>query len=138
MSRENNGERRIRRTSVVLIETDFFSSPFQMSIFGDGYDGYIPYLERLMSEMILEENLENLEPEELKIDENRKLDIISRKCTAQEISKECSICLEKIKKDDNVSTIDCAHTFHYNCIMEWGKYKSECPLCRTNIPILEI
>jgi hypothetical protein len=91
-----------------------------------------------MVEINLEEIPENVESEELKIDENKRLDIISRKCTVQEISKECSICLEKIKKDDNVTTIDCAHTFHYNCIMEWGKYKSECPLCRTNIPILEI
>jgi hypothetical protein len=66
------------------------------------------------------------------------LDIQSHKCTVSEISKECAVCLEKIKEGDTLTTIDCAHTFHYSCITEWGKYKQECPLCRTPIPILEV
>ena len=65
-----------------------------------------------------------------------KIDIVERKCSAVEVSKECGVCLEKFKEGDMVSTIDCFHTFHYSCIDEWGKYKQECPLCRYPIPTL--
>lgn len=94
------------------------------SIFGD-----IPYLHGLM---------DDIESEELKRDASVKLDIARRKCSASDISKECSVCLEKIRDGDNLGTIDCMHTFHYSCINEWGKYKQECPLCRNRIPILEV
>lgn len=100
--------------------------------FGDGQGFYpdIPYLLHAMN---------IIEPENFRHKNgNIVLDIHSHKCTVSEIAKECAVCLEKIKEGDMVSTIDCAHTFHYSCITEWGKYKQECPLCRTPIPILEV
>jgi Ring finger domain len=100
-------------------------------VFGDGFYSDIPYLLQAMT---------IIEPENFSFtnkNANVVLDIHSRKCTASEIGKECAVCLEKIKEGDAVATINCAHTFHSNCITEWGKYKQECPLCRSRIPILE-
>jgi hypothetical protein len=64
------------------------------------------------------------------------LDIYKSICTKP--IAECSVCLEKIRIGESMSTLDCAHTFHNNCINEWGSYKQECPLCRNPIPILEV
>lgn len=47
----------------------------------------------------------------------------------------CSICLEKIKKNDSIGVLSCGHFFHYDCINEWGKYKATCPLCLKKIPL---
>ena len=51
-------------------------------------------------------------------------------------SKECAICIEDFKDDDKVIVIDCNHIFHTNCITEWSYYKTDCPVCRTKIPIV--
>lgn len=45
----------------------------------------------------------------------------------------CSICLDKYDNSDNVSKLECKHVFHNKCILEWGKYKPECPNCRKSI-----
>lgn len=47
----------------------------------------------------------------------------------------CSICLEKINKNDSIGVLSCEHFFHYDCINEWGKYKATCPLCKKKIPL---
>jgi len=50
----------------------------------------------------------------------------------------CSVCINDFKKDDIVSLLtNCKHVFHTECIIEWGKYKQECPLCRSILPILK-
>jgi hypothetical protein len=112
--------------------TGYSTLQFPVSdVFGDGFYSDIPYLLQAMT---------IIEPENFSFtnkNANIVLDVHSRKCTQSEISKECAVCLEKIKEGDVVATIQCAHTFHYPCITEWGKYKQECPLCRTRIPILE-
>ena len=45
--------------------------------------------------------------------------------------EECSICLEKLKKE--IAHTTCNHFFHYRCIGEWiDKNKSNpvyCPIC---------
>jgi hypothetical protein len=50
-------------------------------------------------------------------------------------NSECSICKEEFKENEEVSMIDCKHIFHNNCIEEWGKFKSDCPLCRKQISL---
>lgn len=97
--------------------------------FGDGFYSDIPYLLQAMT-IIEPENFTHKNTEIV-------LDIRNRKCNKSDIGKECAVCLEKVKEGDILTTIDCAHSFHYSCITEWGKYKQECPLCRTRIPILE-
>jgi len=46
----------------------------------------------------------------------------------QQIVDECPICFEDINDIKNV-TLQCTHRFHVDCIDEWKKMKSECPLC---------
>ena len=43
----------------------------------------------------------------------------------------CSICLSEL--GDNDYTLECNHTFHTKCIVEWfRKSKGNCPLCNDN------
>ncbi len=48
-------------------------------------------------------------------------------------TKDCGICLCDFEQNDMVSKLKCDHVFHNECIVEWGKYKSECPKCKSNI-----
>jgi hypothetical protein len=67
-----------------------------------------------------------------------QLDLKKHTCRSFEVDNECSICSNKYCLGETLTTLDsCNHTFHFSCIDEWGKYKSECPLCRKEIPILE-
>lgn len=51
---------------------------------------------------------------------------------------ECSICKENFKLLQTVSFLPfCNHVFHKNCLKQWVTYKQTCPLCRSEIPILE-
>lgn len=47
--------------------------------------------------------------------------------------KECPICLEKLKDGDEVISLPCAHTFHFQCITSWLSEHDTCPLCRNPI-----
>ena len=46
----------------------------------------------------------------------------------------CSICLNLIGNSNDVHTLDCGHTFHTRCILNWFRSSnvsgSPCPLCR--------
>lgn len=67
-----------------------------------------------------------------------QLDIEKHFCRSSEISQPCGICQDNFSIEEELSTLEeCSHTFHYNCIDEWGKYKPECPLCRTQIKTLD-
>ena len=84
----------------------------------------------IVYETVLIESLENYENAK-KPDQILKIDFTPFK----DGDKECSICMEKFKKDDMVTDIKCKHIFHKDCIMEWGKYKNECPNCRDKLPL---
>ena len=55
------------------------------------------------------------------------------------LSDNCSICLENYLKNDKIIKLDCDHIFHKKCLKKWFKIlidKSEdlnCPLCRNNL-----
>lgn len=50
----------------------------------------------------------------------------------------CSICLEKIKKEDEFINNECCNnTFHTTCLEEWYKVKENCPLCRSSNEIIK-
>ena len=53
----------------------------------------------------------------------------------QDKDEKCTICLELYKPDDQLTYPDCGHRFHYDCLHTWAKYKTECPLCRCEIPV---
>ena len=45
-------------------------------------------------------------------------------------NKCCTICIVDFENDDMISITNCNHIYHTDCIKEWGKYKTECPVCR--------
>jgi hypothetical protein len=42
----------------------------------------------------------------------------------------CPICLLQIAKEDRSFAGTCYHTFCFECLLEWSKIKSSCPLCK--------
>jgi hypothetical protein len=50
-------------------------------------------------------------------------------------SIKCSICLDSINESFYKQKC-CSNYFHHNCLKEWFKYKSICPLCRSEPTIL--
>ena len=50
------------------------------------------------------------------------------------IELECSICLEKMDKGNDIVSLDiCDHIYHEKCIREWLNKSRICPLCRSNV-----
>lgn len=45
----------------------------------------------------------------------------------------CAICTEDFIGTDDISKVKCNHVFHTKCIVEWGHYKCECPICRQSL-----
>lgn len=44
---------------------------------------------------------------------------------------DCCICLQNIgSKNPACKTTSCGHTFHVDCLLEWRKRSSSCPICR--------
>ena len=54
-------------------------------------------------------------------------------CCRHKSKKECSICMEAIKKTGNC-VLDCGHEFHLECLFELYRqsqnFANKCPLCR--------
>lgn len=46
----------------------------------------------------------------------------------------CCICLDsmEIDKKKTLSSMECEHTFHTECLLEWLKIKGICPICRVD------
>lgn len=51
----------------------------------------------------------------------------------EEKNKECSICISDFTNESIISITKCNHVFHTDCIKEWYKYKTDCPICREKI-----
>ena len=68
---------------------------------------------------------------------NKEIKILSQRfCSINNLYDEntCRICLCEFENDDVLSKTDiCNHIFHNTCIIEWGYYKTTCPICRTEI-----
>ena len=45
----------------------------------------------------------------------------------------CCICLSDFDENEEIGITDCFHVFHYCCLIDWGKYKTSCPLCLEKI-----
>ncbi|KAF7457768.1 zinc-finger domain-containing protein [Cryptosporidium felis] len=45
----------------------------------------------------------------------------------------CVICLNNIYEEDLIRTLPCKHIYHFKCIDEWVKIRSNCPLCNINL-----
>jgi hypothetical protein len=44
--------------------------------------------------------------------------------------KTCSICLENYKPNEPLIQLQCNHIYHPDCINDWLRRQSSCPLCR--------
>jgi len=48
----------------------------------------------------------------------------------------CIICLEEFNIDKAITTLECNHSYHLECINDWFKNKkTTCPCCKENILI---
>jgi len=47
--------------------------------------------------------------------------------------KDCCICLNDFDDECEVSILNCNHVLHKDCMIEWGKYKQSCPVCREEV-----
>jgi hypothetical protein len=97
-------------------------------------DGILVWPHRDMSAEIVQRSMRD---GGLRRNRRVKLAIESHDCAETEVAGNCTVCLQKFKLEEKLATLSCAHTFHFACLQEWGKYKQECPLCRSAIPILE-
>jgi hypothetical protein len=44
-------------------------------------------------------------------------------------NNECIICLDNMKKGDDIIIIKCGHKYHKSCLMKWFNKKKICPEC---------
>ena len=47
----------------------------------------------------------------------------------------CSVCLDEIKEKEKIIRLNCNHTYHRSCILDYIKFKNACAMCREPIPI---
>lgn len=103
---------------------------------------YLNYNNLLNNTILLNQNTVNQNEEQNIINENpipynpeytdnNKLNYVSY-ILENDINKECSICIEHLVKGNYITTLECAHSYHKDCINEWLLIKRICPLCDTN------
>lgn len=49
----------------------------------------------------------------------------------ESVDEECVICLQKFEGSEETKYLECFHRFHTECILDWAKKKSKCPICQT-------
>jgi len=52
-------------------------------------------------------------------------------------STTCPVCMDTMLMNTAVVLEACGHRFHEHCITEWAFQKNSCPLCRTEVFMLE-
>jgi hypothetical protein len=53
--------------------------------------------------------------------------------TRQWKNESCSICWEGFDEDQDFTVLNCKHAFHIECLTQWSRVKSNCPMCRAKI-----
>ena len=48
----------------------------------------------------------------------------------QEENKKCLICLAEFENGEELRFLECCHRFHKNCIDQWLKSSTTCPICK--------
>lgn len=106
------------------------------AIFGGEYeDRLASAMEDQMMGMAMRESLSHYKTQEKK--PNIKLDVESRQALDEHTSETCAICKDDFELNDNITSLECKHILHTDCIAEWVKYKSECPVCRGKIKTVD-
>lgn len=90
-------------------------------------------MEDLVYDRILEESVETHLDEIFKKDDKYEIN-----CPVIKVEEDdkCLICLEDIKKEEDVYSLPCRHFFHINCLKQSVSHNHlYCPTCREKIPI---
>ena len=78
---------------------------------------------------IYKEYKQNLDKIEVDYKENMEK---AQKIFMEQTFTQCGICREEMDCNDEskVTTLNCGHEFHTDCLRQALEYKNECPLCR--------
>lgn len=57
--------------------------------------------------------------------------------TQEEEENVCSICLDEFCDEDPIAETQCGHGYHLQCIMQWAQRSQECPLCFSQLTLLD-
>ena len=87
------------------------------------------YMNRVLEQSFNEEREKAIQ----KRDKNKKIEF--KKCAEYNKESNCPICLEKFRGKLIIAKLNCEHIFHRKCVVEWGHYNNNCPVCRIVIPL---
>lgn len=61
--------------------------------------------------------------------------IVKHECKSEDECKfcPCSICIEKMKEEEEIVELECKHLFHKKCIRGWIHKHNICPNCRSEV-----
>lgn len=65
---------------------------------------------------------------------NRRLRVPnSRRTEGSREEEECAICLVELSRGENITTLNCNHYFHTDCLKDWWNHSNvrQCPFCRS-------
>lgn len=96
---------------------------------------YFSFEDEIMS-IIQQQTLLASQAQELHKNDNVELDIKFRNFREGDEKDACAICQDFFANNDKITLLEkCSHNFHYGCLINWGKYKPECPVCRAKISV---
>jgi E3 ubiquitin-protein ligase RNF115/126 len=58
---------------------------------------------------------------------------VNKEMLGEDGKAECSICMENVELDSEVTSLPCNHWFHQDCVVAWLKEHDTCPHCRKPI-----
>lgn len=90
--------------------------------------------DRVMSQLMEQNNGSNAPPpaseEAIRSLEKKKVD---KEMLGAEGNAECSICMDDVVLNQEVTVLPCKHWFHGDCVTAWLKEHDTCPHCRNPI-----
>lgn len=60
---------------------------------------------------------------------------MTRQMMGSDGKAECSICMDPVELDTEVTVLPCTHWFHFDCIKAWLSQHNTCPHCRRSIDL---
>jgi len=82
-----------------------------------------------IEDIINNDNFTEKEQTTINIEPKKYCDIVNN----LDSQKECPICLEEFKPDDEVYKLECNHNYHKSCLDTWFVRQNSCPMCKKNI-----
>jgi hypothetical protein len=89
----------------------------------------------MLEESIIETVTNESFDEANQLERDGKKNIKFETCKEYNPEDNCQICFDDFGKKQKIVDIGCDHNFHKKCIVEWGHYKNNCPICRHDIPL---